>query len=122
MFNDFKINVCILLVKVCNFLLNDTEYEIKLSKILETSEVDSQPVPDVDTSYKGFNIGEEVKISTVKNIIISYDGKPEGFDPKDIGKVGKIIKFDYHTKSQKNVFIEVEGEIIGGDYQSLTKI
>lgn len=72
--------------------------------------------------FHGFVIGDKVYIDRVKNIIISYDGKPEGFSEDDVGKTGIITKFDKKTMGQRNVFIDTGSEIISGDYHSISKV
>lgn len=105
----------------------------QIAKILNTN-INSEIIQNIEdilndkiseednNSFRGFKIGDIVKIDKVKNIIISYDGKPEGFSEDDIGKIGKIVKFDKKTMSQKNVFIDIDGEIFVGDYQSLKHV
>lgn len=95
----------------------------QVDKLLqEIDDILSDKIIENELVYQGFNIGDKVIISKIKNVIISYDGKPEGFSEEDIGKVGIIVKFDKKTMSQKNVFVDVDGVILCGDYLSLSKI
>lgn len=86
-----------------------------ISDILDDTNIKEQ------NSFKGFQIGDIVEINKVKNIIISYDGKPEGFSEEDIRKIGEIVKFDTKTFSQKNIFVKVGNNILVGDFTSLKK-